>query len=186
MNIRLRTILAVLAVIASLALWYGVWLMQGVIVATAAESAKLASTSQGNALREAARAQARSLTSDTADQRAWLASFVHADILAAVKTIEMVGPVAKVDLKVAGVTPEQVKVPKAGLAHPLHPVSYDVEVRGSFAQVMKAAELLENLPLPLVAIRFDLSTDGGVAEKGVAQWRLNETLRLFTDNDLES
>lgn len=180
-----QTILLIAALVGSLMLWVGVYQAAAYRERSIVAYAQAASEQASTATREAARARMRVLATETTEDRARLAAFVGADIIAVVRQIETVGPLAKVDLSVSSAFPEQVVSPPGAAAHPLRAVGFSVEATGSFAGVLKAAELLEQLPFPIGVEQYDLSLIP--AEPGGASgrtWRLTERLRLLTDNDI--
>lgn len=185
MNPSRHVIVLIVALVAAALVWTCVFLAAGYRERSVEAYAQAASEQASKATRDAARVRIRALAADTIQDRARLAAFVGADIITAVRQIESVGPLAKVDLSVSSAFPEQVALPPGASAHPLRAVGFSVEATGSFAGVLKAAELLEQLPFPIGVEQYDIGLVPSDTEgKTGARWRLTERLRLLTDSDI--
>lgn len=181
------TIASLAAVCAGLLAWGGVWYLYASIIAAAEAHAATQLNAESQVARDAMQARTRALALDTMDARAELSRSVHADILSSAKLIESVGPLARATVKVSGAAEESGIVKPGGSGPQLHAIGFSVEVTGSFAAVLKAAQLLETLPLPTMIEQFDFArVPPDASGKSPAQWRLNERIRLFTDSDLPS
>jgi hypothetical protein len=187
MNILSRLIAPLLAFILATAAWGGVWLLYSSITAAADAHAQEIASAESASAQDAAKARTRAFALDTAAKREELTSIVHVDVIAAAKTIEAIGPAAGVTLKVSGAAEEQANLSRTAAAHPLRAVGFTLNATGSFANVMKAAELIDALPFPAVSEQLDIfQVPADVSSKSVPQWQLSERIRLFTDNDLSS
>jgi len=167
--------------------WVGVWRMHGYINESLAQYQAELSTRESANAREAAQARIRSLAEETKSKRALLAEQVTIDPIAATKIIESVGPAARVTLRVSDASAETVPLPPGSAAHPLKVVGFLVEATGSFSAIMKAARMLETLPLPTAVRQLDIAqVPADQNTKGPPQWRLHMRLRLLTDSNLTS
>lgn len=168
-------ILIGITLLAALA-WAGVWFeYTSTGVMRTAHTVAL-SQMQDAASRDAARSRTHALALDTADERAALAAAAHADVVDVAKQIESIGSA----VHVVSVSKQTAQVPPGGAAHPLTTISYAVESIGSFQTVMQAVALLDLLPVPSQLQQFDIARTSD-DQAGVAQWRLNATVLLFTD-----
>lgn len=179
----LKTIIALILIVLGCGAWYGVWIVrEGIVAEAAAQQARLAAQKSTSA-RDANQARTRALITETAEKRAQLAEYVHVDLIRAAETIEKVGPAAGVTLKVSGAFPETLPAPVGASAHPLRVIGFTIEAQGSFAGIVRAAELLETLPLPASIMQFDMAqVPQEPSGKGTPQWRLNARIRVLTDN----
>lgn len=181
------SVIAIVILALSLASWAGVWYLWNAIGDAAATHAASQDSADSAIAQSAANARLRALALDTADARQALVQAAHADIVSSAKVIESVGPAAHVSLKVSGAYAEQVAPPPSASAYPLHAIGFNVEATGSFAAIMKAAELLDALPLSTSVEQFDIAqVPQDASAKAAPQWRLTERIRLLTDSDLSS
>lgn len=181
------TVVSIVSVLLGLVAWGGVWYLYGSILAAADAHAATQLNAESQAARDAMQARTRALALDTMDARAALLESAHADIISSAKLIESVGPLARATVKVSGAAAESGVVQSVGAGRQIHAVGFSVEVTGSFANVLKAAQMLETLPLPATIEQFDLSrVPPDASGTAPAQWRLNERIRLFTGSDLSS
>lgn len=174
------------ALVLSCVAWGGVWFLFSAVNAAAATHTQTQASVESASARNAAKARMRALALDTADKRARLVELVHVDVIAAAKLIESVGPAAHVSLKVSSASEEQANLGSTS-GHPLRAVGFSIDAVGSFADIIKAAELIDTLPLPIVSQQFDiLQLPSDPSGKSAPQWQLTERIRLFTDNALSS
>jgi len=71
----------------------------------------------------------------------------------------------------------------------LRAVSFLVEAEGSFAALMRTAELFETLPLPSSVQNLELERALSLNEsagKTVALWRLTARISVFTSSEIPS
>lgn len=179
------TIVALSLIALSLLAWAGVWFEYQTIDAMRVAHVQALSKMQGTAAREAARSRMRALTLETAADRAILSTSIRVDVIEAAKSIESVGVAAHTDLKVTSVAKQAGSVPAAAAAHPLHAIDYSVEATGSFAAIMKTAQLLDALPLPSAVTQSDMALiPSDPSGKSGPVWRLTARVRLLTDAEL--
>jgi len=181
------SIAAIALIVLALFSWVGVWYLWNQI----GDAARTYAASQDNAesasAQNAVNARTRALARDTIDMRRALVEAAHTDIISAAKTIESVGPAAHVSLKVSGAYAEQIPLSPGAAAYPLHAIGFNIEATGSFAAVMKAAELLDALPLSTMVEQFDMALiPQDSSGKSETRWRLTERIRLLTDSDISS
>lgn len=183
----LKTLAALAMIIVGGGAWAGVWRTHSYIDESVAQYRAELSTRESVAAREAAQARIRSFADETKSKRAALAGQVTIDPIAATKIIESVGPAARVSLRVSDASAETVPLPSGAAARPLKVVGFLVEATGSFSAIMKAARMLESLPLPTAIRQLDIAqVPADQDTKGPRQWRLHMRIRLLTDSDLTS
>lgn len=181
------SVIAIVLLALALSGWAGVWYLWSAIGDAATTHAATQDSADSTSAKSAANARVRALALDTATARQALMRSAHADIVSSAKVIESVGAAAHVSLKVSGAFAEQASPPPSAAAYPLHAIGFSVEATGSFAAVMKAAELLDTLPLSTTVEQFDIAQiPQDPSAKGGTQWRLTERIRLLTDSDLSS
>jgi hypothetical protein len=177
-------IIASITVLIAIGAWTGVWYEYTLIQQLRAAHAEALSQMQSKEAREMAQSRLRSLIAETTDPRATLTAVVKADVIESAKVIESVGPAAQVEIKVANATKVGRSSTGAAAAHPLHTIEYSVETSGPFQNIVKAATLLDALPLPSHAVRFEMSRDPmDPSGKTAPSWHLSARIHLLTDLD---
>ncbi len=185
MKLSSSTFSAIIALLAAAAAWGGVWYEYTTIDAMRAAHVKALSQIQSTEARQAAQSRIKALALETASDRAVISSATKVDIIEAAKAIESVGEATRTGLKVTSVAKQTGSVSAAAAAHPLHAVDYSVEAVGSFAAIMKTAQLLDLLPLPASVIQSDIALiPSDPSAKTGPTWRLTARVRLLTDAQL--
>lgn len=187
MKAKRITLIVWSAVALSLVAWTGV-----VMFALAIQSQKDASfshvTDADAALaRESAALRLHALSRDTKDARAQLDELVQADFLAIADTIEGVGKISGVKIKIGGAAPESGQQPQALNSPALNAVDFVVEAEGSFAKLMHTVALFETLPVlssiqNLELERVSVSSEAGASKK--AAWRLSGRIKVLTTHNI--
>ena len=99
------------------------------------------------------------IASDTADERAELEAFMHLDIVSAAEEFERVGTRAGATVHVTDATPQSGGTTLAN-GETLQWISFSVAAEGSYASLMRALKLYENLPLALEINELELQQAG--------------------------
>lgn len=182
--------LALLSVIAALVAWVAVFMYAAWISAQLDANRSQAKDVQSSSEREIALIRLHALARDTENLRAQLEGLTRSDVIGVADTIDSVGRIAGVKLKIGGAIPESVGQ-KKGTNNPtvLHAVNFAVEADGTFASLMHAAELLETLPSPssVQSLEFNhapLSADDGSVKS--TAWHLTARVRVLTTSDISS
>jgi hypothetical protein len=185
MRFHTSAVTASISILVAFGAWAGVWYEYALIRELRIAHADALSQMQSKDAREAAQSRLRSLIVETTAARAELATVAKADVIESAKVIESVGPAAQVDIKVANATKVgRASSAAAAAAHQLHTVEYSVETTGQFQNVVKAAMLLDALPLPARVARFELSRDPlDPSGKSAPSWHLSARIHLLTDSD---
>ncbi|KKW19286.1 MAG: hypothetical protein UY63_C0017G0063 [Parcubacteria group bacterium GW2011_GWA2_51_10] len=130
----------------------------------------------------------QALARDTKDLRKQLDDMTRVDVLDAAGLIESVGDAAGVAIKINAASLEPVDGEESEDAE-LRAVSFLVEAEGSFAALMRTAELFETLPLPSSVQNLELERALSLNEsagKTVALWRLTARISVFTSSEIPS
>jgi hypothetical protein len=162
----------------SLCLWGGVWYFGTYIEDM--ENAKIAAvTDTASALSKgAAMTRLRALASDTASERARLSQIFSADIVSVANTIEDVGHVANVQIKLGSAVAEDASSQNTG-GPGSRIVRFTVDGSGKFTSLMRAALLFEALPFPSSVERLDLVHEQAT-DKSPGQWQMHVSIKVFT------
>ena len=129
-------------------------------------------------------ARTRALAQETAADRAALDAFTKVEVLSAVNLIESAGLPFGVHLHVRDAQPgsSAVKLPEGSLST----VGFIIEADGSFSALMRAAQILESLPIPTSIEQLDLGGVLGKKEATNDSWHLNARVRFFTSSNISS
>lgn len=170
-----------IALIATAGTWYGAWLvytdLHAMRVAHIAALAQL----QSREARQEAQARMRATAVETKDDRTVLANITNVNVIDVAKTIEAAGTDSHAQLKVIGVTSAPVTIGKQAKPGPLSGAQFSVSGAGSFAEVLKAARLLDALPLASHVEYFDISLSPAKDSAGtLSQWQLSARVRVLT------
>ncbi len=168
------TLLSWTTLVVALCAWglvgYSVWtIMNG---KEARASANI--SSEQAALRQTTSLRVHALARDTKEERAALDAYANHDVLSIVNTIEQVGKDAGVEIDMG-----QGLAPGDSPTSAVHTISFIVEARGTFADVMHAATLLHSLAIPskVEGMDFELVTEGGGSK---SFWRLTTRMEVLT------
>jgi hypothetical protein len=165
--------LVALAIIAWLLVIYGA----NMIRASATDSANAARSARTQSSQLELNARIHSIASSTAQGRDTLETILSTDVVSIVDTIDAVGSVTGVSARVTDAAPGTVQQIKDGPA--LHSVTFSIEGSGTFAQIMRAVTLYEQLPLLSTVDYVEISHNGGEDQK-VSPWSFKLHIRVMT------
>ena len=166
---------------AALALWGGVALFTLSIDARQTAVAAALRTGEQDAAQRTSANAAIALAAATAGERATLEEVVNRDILTLSDLVGQAGQDAGVSLTIVSVTPGPgPKLAKGSLVHPSS-VIFSVTASGSFAQLLTAETLLEDLPVAstVESVQFSRGDAAGV-------WNMNMTIGIITGSSISS
>ncbi len=126
----------------------------------------------------AAAARLRSLMQDTAEDRAQLEALLHSDVISIVAFLERAGG-GRVTVSVSDARPEGSAVPRTiSKSTGITATGFTIEAGGSFSDLMRVVERLENLPLPSTIVRVELSENKNDQKK--TTWSLSAHIRILS------
>ena len=108
----------------------------------------------------------------TADQRLLLDQIVGTGLIEIASLLEHIGPASNVTLTVDSAVPRG----STPITRDYKLYSYDILIsgEGSFANIMHAVSMIENLPIPSTLLSADVEYDQG------STWRMNLRLNVMT------
>jgi len=176
------------AVAAAAALWTGVFMYAAWISAERDAGMSQAADAQSVSEREIANIRLHALVRDTENLRTQLEGLARADVIGIANTIDSIGKIAGVTLKIGAATPEST-VQKRGTVNTsvLHAVGFVIEADGTFPSLMHAAALLESLPTlsSVQGMEFEHTPlSGSSASAKSAPWHLTARIRVLTAVDI--
>lgn len=123
--------------------------------------------------RKAYAARVGAIALDTKDERAELESFMQLDIVSAAEEFERVGARAGAAVSVTDASPQAdgTELPGGGT---LHWITFAIAAEGSYASIMRALELYEQLPLALEITQLELTKAGDASA-----WRMTLRIRVL-------
>ncbi|MDO8521701.1 MAG: hypothetical protein Q7S08_00225 [bacterium] len=178
------------AAVAAVAAWVAVFMYASWI--SAELDARVSQTADVQSVSERAIAAIRlhALARDTQIERAQLDNLTHSDVIGVANTIDSIGKIAGVALKIGGATPESSGQKKGANGTPaLHAISFVVEASGTFSSLMHAAALLETLPSlsSVQSMEFEhVALSGDSKSSKSSSWRLTARIRMLTTADISS
>lgn len=134
---------------------------------------------------ETASLRLHALARDTKSAREELDALTNAEVLGIADLIEGVGKSAGVKIKINGADPESSQ--QTSKSQTLHAINFQVETEGTFAPLMHAVILFENMPALSSIQSLELERvqnfDGSDKNKK-ALWRLNAKIKVMTTADI--
>ena len=189
MRMRNIGVLAWIAVAAALVLWTAVVMYDSWISAQLEARSSQTTDVQTTSERDIAAVRLHALARDTENQRAQLDSLTHADVISVADTIEGIGKISGVQLKIGAATPESTAQKKSeGKTAALNVVGFVIEADGTFAAVMQAAALLESLPIlsSIQNLEFERVMAFSDSKSAKSTWHLTARIRVVTAADISS
>ncbi len=178
-----RTSTAILLVTSALVAWglvgYFAWTIsedESNRVADARE-AQMITVSNAHAVRT------RALALDTVEEGAKLKALLDVDVVSAAYMIEEVGKIAGVTVKLSDAQPETTSA-SGDLA--VKAVGFVVTADGTFSALLRAARLLETLPIPSSVTRLDIENAPKAAGNASSPWHMSVYIRVLTTSDISS
>lgn len=189
MKTRKITLVAWGAVTAALAAWVLVAAFAWTIFTQESERSSLANDAEAIAARETAELRLHALARDTKSAREQMDFLAKTEILRIADMIEGVGKFAGVEIKISGASPEPTQPQTNGKTPSPRAVDFLVETEGTFASLMHAAALLENLPAISSVQNLELErvqNYDSPAKNKTPFWRLNARVKVITTADISS
>lgn len=131
--------------------------------------------------KEYSAAQITALESSTADSRAALQAFTQVDPVALAALIESGGKSIGVTINLSNALPQS-QIQKTGL----NVLGFTTQTQGSFASLIRVAEMLEELPAPSSIQALNLAVVPNAAGAAAAQWNLQVQMRVLTTTPVSS
>jgi len=170
-------------VAAAAALWIAVFMYAAWISAQRDAGASQAADAQSISEREMANIRLHALARDTENLRTQLEGISRVDVIGIADTIDSIGKIAGVTLKIGAATPESNAQRRDTESTPLHAVGFVVEADGTFPSLMHTTALLETLPSlsSVQSLEFEhVPVSGGSASAKAALWHLTAHIRVLT------
>lgn len=154
-----------------LVIYGGMYLMdQGLLRADAITSAEQQQSRAAHAERM------KALAEETAGERTRLEDLARYDITAIVTVLEQVGPASGANVQISNASVEGSGTHIVDGVK-MNTVAFIVSAEGSFADIVQATKLFENLPLPSEVSQVEFARSGDSAQ---TDWRLSGRVRVFT------
>jgi hypothetical protein len=145
----------------------------------------LESSAQVEAAQQTSAVRIHALAADTQTQRGELQGLVQTDVVGIASAIQAAGNLAGASTKIGAASSED---RSASAPSDLNALDFVVEADGTFAQVFKAAQLFETLPLPSSVGELDFERvpeqSGGGPARG--PWELTARIRVLTEAAISS
>lgn len=159
----------------------GGWFTSTTFDRMASDYVRAAKQAQQGMAQNASDMRLTELIRTTVDGRARLDSLSQTDILAAVKIIESVATIARIDLHVTGASAANASGKEKNVAS-VRAVTFSFEAAGTFPRLIHAMQLLSALPMPSVVEQFDMSALTADDDTNVSgAWRATGRIRLLTN-----
>lgn len=189
MKMRKITFIAWGAVALALMAWVLVAMFAWAIFMQESERSSLASDTEAAAARETAELRLHALARDTKSAREQMDVLAKTEVLRIADMIEEVGKFAGVEVKINGASPEPAQPQTNGKTPVPRAVDFMVESKGTFASLMHAAALFENIPAISSVQNLELERvqnyDSSPKNK-TPFWRLNARIKILTTADISS
>lgn len=158
--------------------WTAVWYAGNQILEDAAARASTASSAQTQSDRAAYTRRVASLVSETRSERDVLEKVSGMNIVSIVTLIESVGARTGISVKVNNAQPQggAVSLPGGSLSK----FVFAIEADGSFAQIMRTVQSLEDLPLPSSVEQLEIMKNNSSGSGNDRGWHLNARISVFT------
>lgn len=171
-------------------LLYGSWLLLAIAITSwglvvyagmyvpemALVRAESITSSEQQMSRAAHNERMKALATETATERKKLEDLAASDITSIVTILERVGPAAQVSMQISDAAVEGAGIHIVDGVR-LHTVAFIVSAEGSFANVVKAAKLFEQLPLPASLVQVEIAKGGDITKN---TWRMTGRIRVYT------
>jgi hypothetical protein len=185
MNTHMRgsslTSVSLLVLVLAVAAWVGVWFMFSDISGRLNSQTQLLSRAAVKNAQQQNAVETTALAADTAAERASLDGEVATDVVGIANQIQNAG-------KAAGVTTDIGSASTNGATNMTSSTTelvFVVQSAGTFAQVWRAAQLFETLPLPSSVQELDFSQSPSDAGKS-SIWQLTAHIEVLTSSQVSS
>lgn len=168
-----RTFASWVVLLIAVSLWSGVIYAFMDIESRKRERLDYFTDAQQQNIRQMTSSRLRAFMKETEVEREAIAKSVKTDVVSIVDAIDAAGKAAGVDVQISNAIPEKTKLltPSATL------VTFTIQSKGSFGQIMWLLSLLETLPMPVRIVQFDIAKQ---ADEKNSFWQLNVQIRALT------
>lgn len=181
MRMLYRTSTAILVLTLALVAWGGVGYFAWTIRADEEKRVTDARDAQLTAVQNAQTIRTRALVLDAAPDAAKLRALLDVDVVSASYMMEEVGRAAGVRIQLSDAQPEG----EAGSdILPVKAVGFVVTADGKFPELLRAARLLETLPIPSSVTRLGIERAPKSAGNTSGLWHLNMYIRVLTTSEI--
>ena len=176
------TLISLAALLVAIAAWCSVGFLYFDASSRLTASAQSLSSADAQNAQQAGAVQVEALASQTAAQRSSLQSLLAPDVVGIAGQIQSAGQAAGAQTTIGSASIVQA----SGLPSGVTEIEFVVQSEGSFAQVLRAAQLFETLPLAsdVVQLDFEQAPAGTPAQGG--QWQLTTELDVLTSAQISS
>lgn len=164
--------------------WGGVWLFADYIGREEERHLTLLAEIQQSSARQGSQTRTHALAKETKQERSSLADIFKTDVVSVANLLTATGKLAGVKMKLSGALPEVAPEVAPG-GQSLQAVGFVVQADGTFAALMRAAQLFEALPIPSSLTRLDLQYIPGSGSSG-GTWHMNAYLFVFTTSSIST
>ncbi|GEM_PF-1076062 len=186
MKTRGITLGAWIAIAAAAAAWAAVAAFAWTIQAEMSTRSSQAADARNTATLEDATIRLHALARDTKDLRDQLDSLAQTDVLTVVNTIESVGQVTGVAVKIGDVVPTAAAPATDPNAPTLYEATFVVETDGSFQALMRTAALFEHLPLLSSVDNLELERVSSDPQGKSGTWHGTARIRVLSTSPFSS
>lgn len=182
MNRASLTLFSIIALAVALAAWCAVGFLFFDASSRLAASAQSLSSADAQSAQNVNATQVEALASETAADRAALQGDLAPDVVGIADQIQAAGQAAGTQTTIGSASVADV----SGLPSGVTALEFVVQSDGSFAQVLRAAQLFETLPLSSSVINLDFEEAPGGTTLRSGQWQLTTQLEILTTAQLSS
>jgi hypothetical protein len=175
------TWISLLTLVLAIVAWVCVWFLYTDIAAGSTARARALSSDVLQNIKQQTAVEVTALTSDTSAQRSALDQNVSADVVGIANKIQSAGKAAGTQTIIGSASAASVPNPTSGASL----LDFDVQSTGSFAQVWRAAQLFETLPLPSTVQELDFEESPSSEGQGNT-WQLTAHIEVLTTSQLGS
>lgn len=172
------TQIAVLSVFLAIIAWGGVGYLVWNTMKGIADKSDLSNVSKSSFAQRTIDAHIHALAVSTATDRTQLNELFNTDIVSIVNIIETAGSSVGAPTQITDASQA-----KSANGSPVRATVFSTQSTGSFASLMRAAKLLETLPIPSSVEQIDLIRTG---EGATPQWHMNARIRVLTTSNISS
>lgn len=173
------TLVSFVALILAIAAWGGVWFLFSDISTRLTERAQAVSTNEIQSSKQENATEMHALVSQTTAQRVQLDSDVSTDVVGIASQIDAAGTSAGVQTTIGSAS-----VLATSAAAGVSQLAFVVQADGSFAQVWRAAQLFQSLPLASQVTELDFEEIPG--SNATPQWQLTAHIDVLTSAQVSS
>jgi len=185
MNDRL-TYVQWLALALSLLAWAGTIYFASTLSQGESDRAASVANAQQSSTEQDSAVRTHALVQDSAAQRTQLGALLDTDVVSIANMIEAAGKAAGVTVTLGDAVPETAPPSTPG-GPSVQAVGFVIDGQGTFAELMRAAQLFETLPIPSSVERLDIQKVPSAAGASSANsWHMNISIRVLTTSNISS